>query len=87
MLKQYVPDEVVLDDLQHQEMCQIHSSIEEITGDELESLFVEGEQGHVGFTLHQVWESDKRAQHVASVRSFQKDQETVSVSRYKFHIP
>ena len=77
MIKKYVPDKVILDDQQHQEMCQIHSSIEEIAGDELESLFVEGEQRgqHVGSTLRQVWESDKRSQHAASVMSFQEDQE------------
>lgn len=76
MIKKYVPDEVILDDLQHQEMCQIQSSIEESAVDELESLFTEGEQGpNVGSILRQVWESDKRSQHAASVMSFQEDQE------------
>lgn len=78
MLKKYVPDEVILDDQQHQEMCQIQSFIEESTGDELESLFVEGEQQepNVGSILRKVWEDDKRsAQHKASLLSFQEDQE------------
>ena len=73
----YVPDEVILDDQQHQEMCQIHSSIEESAADELESIFAEGEQRgpNVGSILRQTWESDKRAQHAAPVTSFQEDQE------------
>ena len=58
MIKRYVPDEVVLDDQQHKEMCQIYASIKEVAGDELESLFGQ----HVGFTLCQVWEGDKRLQ-------------------------
>ena len=63
MIKRYEPDEVVLDEQQHKEMCQIYASIEEVSGDELESLFVEGEQQgqHVGSTLCQVWEGDKRS--------------------------
>ena len=39
MIKKYVPDEVILDDQQHQEMCQIHSSIEESAADELELIY------------------------------------------------
>ena len=77
MIKKYVPDEVILDDQQHQEMCQIPSSIEESAADELELIFAEGEQRgpNVGSILRQTWESDKRAQHAAPVTSFQEDQE------------
>ena len=77
MIKKYVPDEIILNDQQHQELCQIQSSIKEVAGSELESLFTEGEQrgAHVGAILRQVWESDERSQHAASVTSFQEDQE------------
>ena len=76
MMKKYVPDEIILDDQQHQEMCQIQSSIEESAVDELESLFAGEQQGpNVGSVLRQVWESDKRSQHATSVMSFQEDQE------------
>lgn len=88
MLKKYIPDEVILDDQQHQEMCQIQSFIEESTGDELESLFVEGEQQvpGVGSTVHKVWEDDKRsAQQKASLSSFQEDQERNSEQDYSVH--
>ncbi len=79
MIKKYVPDEVILDDQQHQQMCQIHSSIEESAADELESIFAEGEQrgpnfGSVLRPSPNVGKC-KRAQHAASVTSFQEDQE------------
>ena len=74
--RMYVPDEVILDDQQHQEMCQIHSSIEESAANELESIFAECEQrgSNVGSILYQTWGSDMRAQY-ASLTSFQGEQE------------
>lgn len=39
MIGKHVPDEVILDDHQHKEKCQIHSSIEDIAGDELVTLY------------------------------------------------
>lgn len=68
MLKRYVPEEVILNDKQHAEMIQIHSSLKETVPCELGSIFEEGEQqgAQIGSTLHQVWEQDKCMHHDAA---------------------
>ena len=65
LLKRYVPEDIILDDKQHAEMSQIHSSLDETASSELESIFEEGgRQGtQIGSTLRQVWEQDKRVRH------------------------
>ena len=77
VIKKYAPDELVLDDLQHQEMVEVQSLVEEVGGSELEALFVEGDQkgSHVGTTLRQIWDDDKREKHDESLKAFKRDQE------------
>ena len=72
LLKRYVPEEIILDDKQHAEMSQIHSSLDETASCELQSIFGEGErQGtQIGSTLRQVWKQDRRVRHDAAKRSF-----------------
>ena len=72
----YVPEETILDDQQHVEMCKIHSLLDEMASTELESVFSEGEQqgAHLGSTLRHVWEEDKRTQQETEYKSFQEDQ-------------
>ncbi len=77
IMKRYVPEEIILDDKQHAEMSQIHSSLDELASDELESIFREGEQQgtQIGSTLRHVWEQDRRVRHDAAKKSFFMDQE------------
>lgn len=51
--------------------------MEEVASKELGDLFVKGEQkeSHVGTTLRQIWEDDKRAKHRASDNAFKENQE------------
>ena len=85
LLKRYVPEEIILDDKQHAEMSQIHSSLDETASSELELIFGEGEhQGtQIGSTLRHVWEQDRRVRHDAAKQSFFTDQEKSSES----HVP
>ena len=48
-----MPEDIILDDKQYAEMSQIHSSLDELASDELESIFREGEQQgtQIGSTL------------------------------------
>ena len=77
IVKRYVPEEVILDDKQHTEMSQIHSSLDELASDELESIFREGEQqgAQIGSTLCHVWEQDRHLRHDGAKKSFFVDQE------------
>lgn len=62
MIRKYVPEDILLSDQQHQEMCQIHSTIEAVVPSELESIFMEGDnQGEeVGVSLCQTWEIEQK---------------------------
>ena len=44
VIRQYVPDEIILEDQRHVEMCKIHASLDDMASTELESIFSEGEQ-------------------------------------------
>ena len=84
IVKRYVPEEVILDDKQHTEMSHIHSTLDELASDELESIFREGEQqgAQIGSTLRHVWEQDRRVRHDGAKKSFFVDQEKKTVSLY-----
>lgn len=83
LIKRYVPDDVILTEKQHNEMCHIHSTLEKIASSELESIFAAGESegSDIGFTLRQTWEGDKRASLDEARRKFQEDQEKNSKLR------
>ena len=86
IVKRYVPEEIILDNKQHAEMSQIHSSLDESASCELESIFREGEcQGiQIGSTLRHVWEQDKHVRHDAAKKSFFADQEKNSKFVYVY---
>ena len=71
-IKRYVPEEVILADKQHAEMCQIQSIIEDVASSELADGENHGTQ--IGSTLRQTWEDDERACHEKAQWSFQEDQ-------------
>ena len=52
-MRKYAPDEILLDDIQHQEMMKVQVVLEDVAGNELEASFDEGDQtgSHVGTTL------------------------------------
>ena len=86
IVKRYVPEEIILDDKQHAEMSQIHSSLDESASCELEFIFREGErQGiRIGSTLRHVWEQDKRVHLDVAKISFFVDQEKNSKFVYVY---
>ena len=51
--------EVLLDDEQNEEMCTVMESIQ---NDELEKLFLEGDQHSVGGLMKTIWFTDKERQ-------------------------
>lgn len=78
-------DATILDDKQHAEMSQIHSSLDETASSELESIFGESEHRgtQIGSTLRQIWEQDRCVRHDAAKQSFFTDQEKSS----ECHVP
>ena len=55
ILRKYAPDDILLDDVQHEEMMKVQVVLEDVAGRELEALFDEGDQtgSQVGTTLRQ----------------------------------
>ena len=49
-------------DEQHEEMCAIVNTIEEIGKADLEKIFVEGDAHSVGTQIREVWLTDRRQQ-------------------------
>lgn len=60
IIKKYAPEEIDLDDEQHDEMCRIHSAIEEVANDELQSILSDAPSKATKDLLLQAWESDSR---------------------------
>ena len=54
-LSKYEDSEIVLDDAQNEEMCNIVRSIGD---DELEKLFTEGKKHGVGTIMKEIWITD-----------------------------
>ena len=70
VLKKYEPQDVILDDSQHDEMCQIMSTLETGGRSELDGVFAEADAHGVGASIRKTWESDKRD----LKKQFQSDQ-------------
>ena len=68
LLQKYVPEEVELDDDQHDEMCRIHSAVEDHANEDLQQVLREVPDQTTRDTLMQAWENDSR-------RKFAADQE------------
>lgn len=77
MIKRHVPEEVILTDQQHTEMCQIQAIVDDVASSELESIFADGDNHgtQIGHTLRQTWEDDKWAHQEKAQEMFQGDQE------------
>jgi len=54
-LQKYEDSEIVLDDAQNEEMCDI---VQSIGDDELEKLYIEGEKHGVGTIMKDIWITD-----------------------------
>jgi len=61
-LAKYESTEVTLADEQHEDMCEIVNRIEEVSGNELEKIFTEGDAHGVGKQIREVWTTDRRQQ-------------------------
>ena len=83
LIKGYVPDNVILTEKQHDDMCHIRSTLEKIASSELESIFAAGEHEgrEIGCTLRQAWKDDQRASLEKAQTRFQEDQEKNSKIR------
>ena len=68
LLKKYVPEEVELDDDQHDEMCRIHSTVEDHAKEDLQQMLREAPDQTTRDALMQAWENDSR-------RKFAEDQD------------
>ena len=60
IIKKYVPDDIDLDDEQHEDMCKIHSTIEEVASDELQRITSDAPSKATQDMLLQAWENDSR---------------------------
>ena len=58
IIKKYTPDEIDLDDEQHEDMCRIHSTIEEVANDELQRIMSDAPCKAMQDVLLQAWEND-----------------------------
>ena len=67
-MQKYVPEEVELDDDQHDEMCRIHSAVEDHANEDLQQVLRQVPDQTTRDTLMQAWENDRR-------RKFAADQE------------
>lgn len=61
-LSKYENTEVTLADNQHDDMCNVVKTIEEVGEDELEKVFAEGDAHGVGDKIREVWLTDRRQQ-------------------------
>ena len=57
-LRKYENTEVTLANGQHEDMCNIVKTIEEVSKDDLEKLFAEGDIHGVGDKVREVWCTD-----------------------------
>ena len=60
IIKKYTPDEIDLDDEQHEDMCRMHATIEEVANDELQRIMSDAPSKAIRDVLLQAWESDSR---------------------------
>lgn len=60
LIKKYVPDEIELDDDQHDEMCRIHSAVEDHAKEDLQQVLKEVPDQTTRDTFLQAWENDSR---------------------------
>jgi hypothetical protein len=60
IIKKYAPDEIDLDDEQHEDMCRIHSTIEEVAKGELQRIMSDAPCKAMQDVLLQAWENDSR---------------------------
>lgn len=77
MLRNYEPQDIILDDSQH-EMCEVLTTMDNSEHTELESVFAEADTCGVGTNMRKIWENDKRN----LKRQFQSDQLTLGNGRY-----
>jgi len=61
-LRKYEKTEVTLADEQHDDMCNVMNKIEEVSRDDLEKVFAEGDEHGVGDKIREVWLTDHRKQ-------------------------
>ena len=61
-LTKFEKTEKTLAEEQHDEMCTIVNRIEEVSKDELEKLFANGDAHGVGAQIREVWVTDRRQQ-------------------------
>jgi len=66
-LKKLEESEVLLNDEQNEEMCAV---VDAVKDDELEKLFIEGDQHGVGGLMKRIWMTDKERQK----KEFDQDQ-------------
>ena len=71
-LRKYEPQDVVLDDSQHDEMCQVVSALESHGHGELGDVFAEADAHGVGTDIQKTWKNDKHN----LKKQFQSDQLT-----------
>jgi len=69
-LRKYENTEVSLDDDQHDDLCEIVKKIEEVSKDDLEKAFCEGDIHGVGDKVREIWVTDRRHQ----LQQFREDQ-------------
>ena len=81
-LKKCEPKDLVLDDSQHDEMCQVLSALENDGHRELEGIFAEADVHGVGTNVRKTWENDKR--HLQ--KQFQSDQLTQGNNSIIFNV-
>ena len=77
-LNKYEPQDVILDDSQHDEMCQVMSALENGGRSELDGVFAEADAHGVGTNIRKVWENDKRD----LKKQFQSDQLTQGTNSF-----
>ena len=61
-LRKYENTEITLDDDQHDDLCEIVKKIEQISKDDLEKVFCEGDIHGVGDKVREIWVTDWRQQ-------------------------
>jgi len=69
-LRKYENTEVTLADEQHDDMCNIVNAIEEVSKEDLEKVFAEGDMHGVGDKVREIWLTDRRQQ----LEQFHEDQ-------------
>ena len=80
-LRRYENTEVTLADDQHDDMCNVVKTIEEVGKNNLEEVFAEGDSHSIGDKIREVWLTDKRQQS----QQFYADQVKNSKCTYKLY--